>query len=171
MECRGKTFFFEHNHSVGIYGEEIKELISCYKTGKIRSLGELFAEILSKAYFERYPGLPVVPVPSRPSSVRRRGFDQMLVICEIFRKRHGIEVLSCLKRGGRDREQKTLNREERKKNLSGSIGINNSIKPPFPKALVLLDDVFTTGATVNECAGILKSHGVLQVFSLTFARD
>jgi predicted amidophosphoribosyltransferase len=82
---------------------------------------------------------------------------------------HGATVLDLLGRRA-SREQKGLNFEERLANIRGSILLKPR-KASIPKELLLIDDVFTTGATVSECARLLRSGGARRVEVLTLAID
>ena len=91
------------------------------------------------------------------------------MIGKILKRKYKLPVKKLLIRKGK-KAQKTLSRENRAENLRKSIGIEKNIKN-IPASVVLLDDVFTTGTTINECAGILKSAGVEKIYSLTIAID
>jgi ComF family protein len=173
MGCRTREFRFESNFSLFMYQEpSVARLIAGYKGRGRRSLAFFLAESLLRAYRPRYDGLPLVPVPCRKSSLRKRGFDHIALLCGEMKRQAQVEVLPLLLRRGKTREQKTLNREEREKNLRGSIiPAKRSRLKNLPPEVVLLDDVFTTGATAEECAGVLKSLGIQKVYVLTIALD
>ena len=174
MECRKESYAFERNHSVFLYDETLKEIFAAYKGKGLLALKRFFAPELAKACKEHFNGLPLVPVPFRPESLRKRGYDQIGVLAEELRTNHGIQFLALLERTGKSLEQKSLDREARKANLDGKIRLRRRGIPSlgtFPEEAVLLDDVFTTGATANECAKVLKCSGVRRVFVLTLARD
>jgi ComF family protein len=152
----------------------VARLIAAYKGQGRRSLAAFFAERLLRAYHVRYEGLPLVPVPCRKASLRKRGFDHIALLCKEMKRRARLEVLPLLLRRGQGREQKTLNREERGKNLRGLIVPAKRALARLkdvPPEVILLDDVFTTGATAGECAETLKSLGIQKVRVLTIAID
>jgi len=172
MECRGESYSFECNHSIFLYDDPLKECLSAYKSRGVVALKRFFASRLARSYRERFDGKTLVPVPFRPESVRKRGYDQIGLICEELARRHGIPIESLLVRTGRSLEQKSLDRESRKANLRNRIRPSrNPGRADVPEEIVLLDDVFTTGATVDECARVLRNMGVKRVFVLTLARD
>jgi len=82
---------------------------------------------------------------------------------------HGIAVLDLLRRGP-SREQKGLDFDARIANVRGTIALR-SAAPPVPRELVLIDDIFTTGATASECARVLRAAGAAYVGVLTLAMD
>jgi ComF family protein len=187
MDCRrpaagtgdGNTpggFHFESNYSLFSYQEPaVMELIISYKGRKRRSLAAFLAQKVLEACRRNRDGLPIVPVPGRKASVKKRGYDQIALICRELRKQGGPEILPLLRRGGKTLEQKTLNREQRAKNLRGAIvpakNFRKYVKAGMPEEVVLLDDVFTTGATADACAAALKSIGVKKVYVCTLALD
>lgn len=128
-------------------------------------MGDLFARVIQADY----QGIPVVPVPPRPGSKRRRGWDPMERICGLLRRKYGFRIVECLKRTD-DVPQKSLDFESRLTNLHGKIRLKRHFSPLEPEILIL-DDIFTTGATLDECARILRAGGAGRVRTLTFAVD
>lgn len=170
--CRTREFAFESNRSLYEYGGAVRELIAQYKFRGERSLAALFARELAGALGDWFFGLPVVPVPSRPRTVRKRGWDHIGTIADRLSRSHGVEVLRLLRRDN-GRSQKSLDFAHRLTNLRGRIHwapkLRGREKPPLH--VVLIDDVFTTGATASECSSILLEHGVQRVNVLTLAVD
>lgn len=111
----------------------------------------------------------VVPVPLHPQKLRARGFNQSLLIArEISRLTSFPLCYGNLKRARNTHQQVGLKTDERKRNVSGAFTLENPALFRGKKAL-LVDDVMTTGATINECARLLKGSGA-EVFALTVAR-
>ncbi|MDR1625304.1 MAG: double zinc ribbon domain-containing protein [Spirochaetia bacterium] len=172
----GGAFQFESNYSLFPYQDPLAmEMVVSYKGRKRRSLAAFFAGKIVGAYRREWQGLPIVPVPCRRASVKKRGYDQVALLCRAIRRRNGARILPLLRLKGKTLEQKTLNREQRAKNLCGAIAAARNFrkyaKGGVPEAVLLLDDVFTTGATANACAAALKSMGVKTVYVCTLARD
>ncbi len=112
----------------------------------------------------------LAPVPLHPRRRRERGFDQSLLIAQTFSKKWGIAMEpKLLQRIRFTEKQVKLNAQERIKNVAGAFAINRRF---FAKhdTVLLVDDVITTGATVNGCAAILKSAGFERVFAVALAR-
>lgn len=118
----------------------------------------------------------IVPVPLFSRRERERGFNQSKILAEIFLKiivEHFPEARwivddSCLKRIKQTAQQAKLTKEERQKNIAGAF----SAKKFIPGATVaVIDDVFTTGATLEECARVLKQAGAKEVWGITLARS
>ena len=111
-----------------------------------------------------------MPVPLHPSRLREREFNQSAILASVIGERLGIPVLlNTLIRHVHTRPQVELGMKERKKNVVGAFSVQDDAMI-LGKDIVLVDDVYTTGATVGECARVLKRHGVGRVSVLTIAR-
>jgi ComF family protein len=166
--CRRAAFRFDSGRPLFEYAGGVRELIYLYKFESRRLVAGLFAEWAARALEEWRPAVPVVPVPGRPAAARRRGWEHVAEIARVLERRHAVDVLRCLGRTG-NTEQKGLDFASRSANLRGRI-IHRG-EPLAGRAVVLFDDVFTTGATVDECAAVLKARGASRVDVLTIAID
>ncbi len=171
-QCRQRTYHFSDHRSLFEYRGPVRELLYQLKFNGRKRVSLILADQIAALLNDRFPGLPVIPVPARRSRIRQRGWDPVQLIVSHLSRRHGVEVCRCLKRRG-DLSQKTLNFAERKRNISESgIALRHGVHTMIAtKEIVLVDDVFTTGATVNECARILLEGGASEVHVLTFAQD
>jgi len=179
MECRERegessldALFPLHS-----YRQWKKELAFAWKSEGQRRLSPLFARLLYKALRELgLQSLALVPVPPRPGKIKETGWDQVDDLARFLRKKYGIQVrddILARKSGG---QQKKLDRDER----LGAAGAVYDLRPPFrdavsspaavPKEAVLLDDIVTTGATMEKCAWLLKAAGVEKVYGLALFR-
>ena len=141
-----------------------------YQKGEMTAfrLGQLARAVLS------YEGLReeldlVIPVPLYGGREKERGFNQSLMIARGIFAGSPLEISSRhLRRLRATRSQTEMGREERVINVKEAFAIpdNHELKE---KRIVLVDDVVTTGATLNECAGVLKSAGAAAVYGLTLA--
>ena len=111
-------------------------------------------------------GWPVVPVPASPSRRRRRGFDPAGEIARLLAQRTGAPLVPCLRRG-RGPRQVGRTRSER---IARPPDIRAEGPPP-PQGVLLVDDVFTTGATLSACAGALRLAGCRRVAAVSFVRE
>jgi ComF family protein len=167
MTCRERDFQFEKNISIYEYRTTAAALIARYKFQGCRYLAQWFSkQFYGKLRAEERPYC-IVPVPGNPRSVRKRGWDQIREIVGILERRYGIPAAYLLRRKP-SRQQKSLGYRQRCENLRGRIRVYRSGAEAFRKKLpsretiphiILIDDVFTTGATVNECAGVLRRCG------------
>ena len=147
------------------YAGEVKELVAWYKFSHRTRLAVLFAQYLGEALSREMPGVLLVPAPARSGP---RAVDHVERIARVLERRHGAHVVRALERVG-GVSQKTLDFEARKKNLAGAIRARRNVR--VPREAVLLDDIFTTGATADACATALKDAGCGSVHVLTLAID
>lgn len=112
----------------------------------------------------------VVPVPLHPDRLRAREFNQSLLLADRIARHLRLPFSSgTLVRLASSAPQTTLSRKERLKNLRGAFAVRDPGRIAG-KRVLLIDDVFTTGATMNECANTLTRDGAAEVFALTLAR-
>lgn len=143
-----------------------KDLAFAWKMEGQRRLSPLFATLLYNAL--RSLGLEqkaVVPVPPRPGKLRAKGWDQIDELARILSKRHGVRVISLLERKS-STEQKKLGRAERIGTAGAIYALSSQAKGAvgiLPDEAVLLDDIVTTGATMEKCAWLLREAGVRKV--------
>jgi ComF family protein len=112
----------------------------------------------------------LAPVPLHKKRLRQRGFNQALLLAAAIGQRFGIP-LSCdnLVRVRYTRPQVELSAGERAANVAGAFALRRPAEAAG-KSILLIDDVFTTGATLNECSRVLKEAGAASVTALTLAR-
>lgn len=109
----------------------------------------------------------LVPVPIHKKRLRWRGFNQSELLAEIIGKNFNIAISKDLARIKYAKPQAKLNKEKRESSLKDSfVWKGNNLKN---KNIILIDDVVTTGATLNECAKILKQNGANEVWGLVIA--
>ena len=166
IRCRNRQYAFTRNVSLFSYTDAVKILLQGYKFEGYKSLAQWFAEKLFTSIISDFGYLPIVPVPSRK---KKRGWDHIERITRVLARDFGLEILPLLSRKGK-KAQKTLGYEERLRNMSGSI-VPVEKGGTVPEEVILLDDVFTTGATAHECSLVLKLMGVKTVYVLTIALD
>jgi ComF family protein len=112
----------------------------------------------------------IMPVPLHRSRLRERGFNQALLLASAVGRAHGIPLsYDNLTRFRATRPQVELSGEERVQNVRGAFRLTRPADVEG-KRVLLVDDVFTTGATMNECAAVLKRAGARSVVALTLAR-
>lgn len=112
----------------------------------------------------------LLPVPLHIKRLRQRGFNQAQLVNKKWAAREGIPLDGfILSRNRWTEPQTSLARAERRRNVRGAFSLRNPDKAKGQRILVV-DDVFTTGATVNECARVLMKAGARWVDVLTLAR-
>lgn len=111
----------------------------------------------------------LVPVPLHPTRVRERGYDQIAALVELLGKRSRQPVWRCLRRSRYTESQTRFSRKERLQNLRNAFEVRKG-SAVLGKRLILVDDVLTTGSTLDECARVLNTHGAKSVRAVTVAR-
>jgi competence protein ComFC len=169
--CRDREYEFTRAVSLYAYADAAKHILTLYKFRKRKRLSRFFAERVATLLEREFPGVPVVPVPGRPQSVKKRGWDQVWEVCRVLRKEHGLQVYRMLTRTRKGKSQKELSYEHRIVNLKKSFRFRKPGRGEIPETVVVLDDVFTTGATCSECAKILRAGGIRKVCVVTICID
>ncbi len=134
----------------------------------------LNSELLKRTeftYFNRYLELKpaAVPIPLFEKRLKERGFNQAEVIAKTLEKQWGLDTNNLLVRVKDTGRQVGRTREERLKAMEGAFEINHKSQISNDKVL-LVDDVWTTGATMREAAKVLKQTGTRRVWGLVLAR-
>lgn len=111
-----------------------------------------------------------IPVPLHPARLRQRGFNQAVLWGEMLKKKYNVPLKRmALKRTVGTLPQVTLQGKTRRENVKNAFKVSDSTLVN-DKAILLLDDVYTTGATMNECARVLKESGASRVDGFVIAR-
>ena len=114
----------------------------------------------------------VVNVPAAPKTLHARGYNQAELLARRLAREAGLPFLrGALRKRSRVRSQVGLGAAERRSNVQGTILIGRGIARAAGKTLLLVDDVMTTGATVEECARVLLAAGAQAVYVLCAARQ
>jgi ComF family protein len=173
LDCRERQDESAWDRLISVYPYTGKytTLLGSFKFEKSLAVGRFLAEKVREALAVlplEEPASPwaLVPVPPRPGQIRKTGWDQIEWLARILEHGGGAPVSRCLKRLPSE-TQKKLNRENRLRNLKGRI----TVKSTVPETAVLLDDVITTGATIDACASALKAAGTKKVFGICLFYD
>jgi len=171
--CAHRQLYFES--AVAVYRSRgiVRRVVHDLKYGHHRHLRFLVARWLCAALDdERLEGVQfdlVVPVPLHPARQRERGFNQAALIAEAMGKRVPAPIRPVLERVRYTTTQTAFDRSERMENLHGAFRLRKKGNVRGLRVL-LIDDVLTTGATLSECARVLKEAGAITVHAATAAR-
>ncbi len=172
-ECDNEVlYFYERAIAVGLYEGAIRHYIHRLKYYKDISLAEPLGSLMAirlKEGKDFYQSEVVIPVPISPKKKEKRGFNQSYLLARVISRILKKPLLSdCLKRVKDTRAQSSLSRQDRLKNLRGAfqVTIPGQLRG---KEVLLVDDVYTTGSTVNECARVLMGSGALKVNVIVLA--
>lgn len=171
--CLRERRYFTIHRTCALYEGALKEAIHRFKYGGVFPLVRVFGDLLQptlQALTRSYPIDVMIPVPLHIRRLRERGFNQALLLVRELSKRMGIPYQErALKKIKDTPVQIALKKRERRKNLRGAFQVKDR-EAIRGKAIVLVDDVYTTGATINECSRTLLKAGAKQVAVLTVAR-
>lgn len=165
-----KETYFVSNRSALEYNRKMKEIISLYKFRGEESLAHTLAGFLGESYQRFYKDIAfdaITYVPLHETRLEERGFNQAEQLAAQLSQRIKIPLMPLLIRTRFTDKQSKKHRQERLQTLNDAFQVS-----PFSiplKRVLLIDDVYTTGSTVNECARALTREGI-EVYSLTVAR-
>ena len=171
--CKGRTFYFDGALSGFQFNRPLQDLIHQLKYRNRPGIGRFLGSLLAKRV-EGEPEIPhitaVVPVPLHPLRIRERGYNQSVYIARGISDETGIPVLeNVLVRNRNTPTQTSLSPDARMANVEGVFEVGR-VEAVRDATVSLVDDIFTTGATINSCARALLKAGAERVFALTVAR-
>jgi competence protein ComFC len=171
--CRREVYDFDLARSFGAYTPSMARAILLLKYGEMTPLGGWFARLLAQVVEEERVALEadaVVPVPLHAVRLRERGYNQADLIARPLARMLGLPFRSYLLVRTRPRPDKLrLTRRERWETVRGAYAAREGAQVDKLRVL-LVDDVFTTGATLDACSKALRKAGAAQVLGLTVAR-
>jgi competence protein ComFC len=171
--CSHRRLYFKA--AVAVYRSRgiVRRVVHDFKYGHQRHLRHLVAQWLCAALDdERLRGRKfevIVPVPLHPARERERGFNQATLLAELLGERLSTPIKLALERVRYTTTQTAFDRSERMENLHGAFRLRRKIDVQGLRVL-LIDDVLTTGATLSECARVLKKAGATSIYAATAAR-
>lgn len=171
--CQTNKFLFDKARSVFMFNKVVQNMIHEFKYNEMTRIAKFFGK-LSQEYIEKFQPFDhidyIVPVPLHKVRKRSRGFNQAEYLArEISKNIKWKHLPRLIKRKRFTETQTKLNKEQRRKNVSLAFKIN----PKYDikgKNILLVDDVFTTGATVNSITVALKKRQVNKVYVFTIGR-
>lgn len=172
-DCLRKKPFYEVVRAPYLYEGGLMEAIHQFKyAGKshlVNSLGPLLTSF-ARRWLNKTDGYLMMPVPLHPKRLRERGFNQSLLLARYAAPPLGVELdFLSLRRIRYTQPQTGLSTNERRKNVRRAFEVTDK-KAAKGRTILLVDDVTTTGNTLNECARVLKRAGAKEVLCLTLAR-
>lgn len=169
LRCQRQESVFGRNVAALVYEDKAREMIYSLKFGGKKYIAKTLAAMMSDAFLRSgIEGEIIVPVPMAASEKKKRGFNQSELLAEEIGKRLNIPVLPALVKTKETRPQKELGGKDRAENLKGCFAVAYG-EYIAGRKILLVDDVFTTGATANECARTLLKSKARKVNVLTAA--
>jgi ComF family protein len=153
--------------------QPLRSVVQKFKYGRKVSLGKPLGRLMAcgcEEFLDDCRAELIVPVPLHPKRLRWRGFNQSVLLARQVSRAYSTPMDPfVLVRRRETPPQTQLTEEERRKNMRGAFAVKPD-KPIENKTVLLIDDVYTSGATVNECSRALRRAGARDVYVLTLAR-
>lgn len=167
IKCKEDRKAFEYNRSVFAYDSPLPILIQGLKYNGKKYLAKPLSKLMLDKFMEIEDKIDyIIPIPLNPKRLKERGYNQAELLCESFEE-IGLPVLKDnLIRIKNNPQQATLSKEERKKNLENCFDCLDK-KKIKNKNILLVDDIYTTGSTLNEATLTLIKAGANKVYCLT----
>lgn len=174
-DCRKNSPYFDRAFSVFLYDEILKNLVHDFKYKRITSLLKEFSQAIIPAMEEYGIGKNshlVISVPMHRHRLFAREINPSHILAENISKKLRLRYCGAvLKKAKNTPLQSKLSRAERIKNVKGSFSVRKDKESEVrDKNILLVDDLFTTGSTANECARVLKGAGSGLIEVVTLAR-
>lgn len=158
------------------YSQVAQKVILAAKESRIKSADLIVRDAILYSYFQAIDilhihsdAISLVPIPSQVAAIRKRGRDLNSQIASEIAEKVGVKFLPILRHRRKVRDQSTLNKVERWNNLNGSLVVDISDGARPPARVLLIDDLVTTGATLNEAARALRYAGFEVIGAVTAA--
>jgi len=171
LDCKDSIHFYDKGYMVFNYSGDVRMKIIALKQNGVKAVGEMFAHFMRDKFDEILSNHNidvVIPVPISNERIKERKYNQSEVLCSELLDTNKVDV-SILKRIKDTPHQTGLSRDNRIKNLIASFEISDKslIKD---KDVLIVDDIYTTGSTVDAISKILKLAGAKSVMVLCLAR-
>lgn len=164
---------FSIARALGRYEGTLLHAIHRFKYGGKIALGEILGALMAEFPYPRFSFAHyslLIPVPLHPKRLRQRMFNQSVILARTIGKHVSLPLeIMTLRRSVYTEPQVNLGKSERKLNVSGAFVVDRADRI-VDERIILVDDVYTTGSTVKECATALKKSGAEEVAVLTLAR-
>lgn len=172
-DCSVKDFHYQRGYSLWLYDEVMQKSMVAFKYNGRKEYVSYYVDEMVKHFTKEIRSIGpdvIMPIPVHPARRRQRGYNQAeLIALELGRQLHILVRSDVLKRTVKTRPQKELSNIERMKNLEKAFAVNEVYKDECRKyhKVLLVDDIYTTGSTIEACAKILLNSGVGEIYYVT----
>lgn len=171
-DCSTRNHRFTQGIGIYAYDQVMKSSIEMYKTRGRREYGDFYAAVMAhygKPYITKWKPECIFPVPMHPSSRRRRGFNQAEYLAQGLGDILGIPVeTDRIRRIGRGAPQKSLDAKFRRRQLQGEFAAASDFCAP--DRVLIIDDIYTTGSTIDAVAEVLIENQAKNIFFMTLCQ-
>lgn len=167
-DCQKRKHMFEQGRGIFVYDSSMRRSVTRYKYYGYREYGDFYAKAMyryAKMELREWKPDLIVPVPVHRSKERMRGFNQAAYLAERISRYTGIPAdMGLVQKNIKTKSQKKLNALQRRKNLEKAFCVTGDVRG---KDILVIDDVYTTGSTIDAMASCLKKKGAENVYFLT----
>ncbi|MBN2651001.1 MAG: ComF family protein [Spirochaetales bacterium] len=168
--CLDKDYHFQSNKVLLQFSVEVEKLLKDFKFRKHKQSTEILCnELINYLTTTCDRPFSICIVPSNPHSIAKKGFDHSRVISKYLENKTNFKIFSPFIRK-KGKAQKELNLKQRQENLRNQIYLAEQIKilPPKDERIFVVDDIFTTGSSLDHCSRLLTQLGYKEIYSITF---
>lgn len=170
-DCENNQLAYEQGRSVWLHKGPVKWSVYQFKYRNRRIYAEFYAEEMYRLYgtkLKEWEIETIIPIPLHKKRRRQRGYNQAEVLAKHLGRLSGLSVdTKCVMRVRNTKPQKMLNFKERRKNVKDVFRVVKQCE--IAKNILLIDDIYTTGNTINAVTRVLKEKGVQKVWFLTIS--
>ena len=170
-DCEGKTTYYDQGRSVWLHQGPVRWSVYQFKYRNRRIYANYYADELYRLYKDNIKDWGVtciIPVPLHPKRKRKRGYNQAEIIAKRLGQLMDIKVdTKAVERIKNTKPRKELGAKERKNSLNGAFRVKKGWK--CENSVLLIDDIYTTGSTIDSVAKVLKEEGTSKVWFLTIS--
>lgn len=167
-DCQKRKHMFEQGRGIFVYDSSMRRSVTRYKYYGCREYGDFYAKAMyryAKMELREWKPDLIVSVPVHRSKERMRGFNQAAYLAERISRYTGIPAdMGLVQKNIKTKSQKKLNALQRRKNLEKAFCVTGDVRG---KDILVIDDVYTTGSTIDAMASCLKKKGAENVYFLT----
>lgn len=176
IDCNRRKFSYEYGLALWVYNDYLKKSISNFKNKNKIEYSDFYVDEIIKSFGKKIKEMNVdalIPIPLHKRKHKARGYNQAEIIANKIGKSLDIKVISNLiNRTMYTKPQKDLNDKERLLNLKDAFIINNKHAEKYKnklKKVIIVDDIYTTGSTIESCTKVLLAYGIKEVFFITLS--
>lgn len=173
FDCTVKKHSYTKGMALWVYDSNVRRSIAEYKYHSRREYSEYYLKQLLLNYSEdivRINPDALIPVPLHKTRLKERGYNQATILANGIGKALHIDVVdNYLIRKRKTLPQKGLNDVERYKNLEEAFTVSDDSKEMYLRKVMLVDDIYTTGSTIDACANVLISKGIEDIYYISLS--
>jgi len=170
-DCKKKEYHYERGYALWVYNQYARKSMVAFKYKHQKEYADFYVEEFLNQYeqqIQRWKADAMIPVPIHISKLRERGYNQAEVLAAKLGIQLGIPVqCNLLRRVKKTMPQKELDDRQRLRNLLEAFSVDIKYQNALPETVILVDDIYTTGSTIEACSLVLKQAGVKKIYFIS----